>query len=417
MNLSNKGWVQRQKEEKRDQYFQYAAHQYRAKHYDLAIEYYLAGIKLDPHSLIGYLDLGKSYEMLGCWAQALAALDRALELSPGNPTAQRRYKRIAEEQQFFQEFSLSLPPLFAASRRMCPSACSTPPPQLLSVSDTRASPLVKSQSLSGYCRQGKGKTNYFQLEISPKLSVKPSELTDLVISATTEVDRLFQYSSRQTNKAPIRILVSPVEGYVTDAKPSRLLKSEDPLMPGWAAAKYQDRTIFIRYDQQNRLMRTLFLILLRHEWVHLMIDQLSAGNCPKWLDEGLAMAISRPMMDSERQYIMEETSGLIGDAKSGCTAAPFSRLDLLFEHPSNNRPRAGYLQARLFVEWLVEQSGWDSIFESIQQMGVLHFPPNDLILDYSRKSANQQIDSLLTQILGDSPNQLYYNFLQQQYTT
>jgi len=147
VNLSNKGWVQRQKEDKRDQYFRYAAHQYRAKHYNLAVEYYLAGIKLDPHSLIGYLDLGKSYEMLGCWAKALAALDRALELSPGNPTALRRYKRIAEEQQFFQAFSLSLPPLFAALCRMYPSACSAPPPQSLSVLDKRTSPLVKSQSL------------------------------------------------------------------------------------------------------------------------------------------------------------------------------------------------------------------------------------------------------------------------------
>merc|ERR1711964_906346 len=119
---------------KRDQYFRYAAHQYRVKHYDLAVEYYLAGIKLDPHSLIGYLDLGKSYEMLGSWAPALAALERALELSPGDPTAQRRYKRIAEEQQFFQAFSLSLPPLFAASRRMYPSACFAPPAQSLSVS-------------------------------------------------------------------------------------------------------------------------------------------------------------------------------------------------------------------------------------------------------------------------------------------
>ena len=413
MNLSNKGWVQRQKEEKRDQYFRYAAHQYRVKHYDLAVEYYLAGIKLDPHSLIGYLDLGKSYEMLGSWAPALAALERALELSPGNPTAQRRYKRIAEEQQFFQAFSLSLPPLFAASRRMYPSACFAPPAQSLSVSDTRTSPLVKSLSLSEYCNRGEGKTNYFQLEVSPKLSVRPSELTDLVISATTEVDRLFRHSPRQTSKTPIRILVLPARGYVVDSKPSKPLQPEDPLMPGWATAKYQDRTIFIRYDQQNRVMRSLFLILLRHEWVHLMIDQLSAGNCPKWLDEGLAMAISRPMMNSERQYMMEETRDLIGDAKPGYTSASFSRLDLLFEHPSDNRQRADYLRARLFVEWLVEQSGWDSILESIQQMGVSDLPSNDLALDYPHESENRKIDRLLTQILGDSPNQLYYNFLQQ----
>ena len=415
MNLSNKGSVQRQKEEKRDQYFRYAAHQYRAKRYDLAVEYYLAGIKLDPHSLIGYLDLGKSYEMIGCWAQALAALERASELSPGNPTALRRYKRIAEEQQFFQAFSLSLPPLFSASRRMYPSAsvCVAPPSQSLSVSDTRTFPLVKSQSLSGCCNRGEGKTNYFQLEISPKLSVKPSELADLVISATTEVDCLFRHSPRQTGKTPIRILVLPAGDYVGDSKTSKPLQPEDPLMPGWATAKYQDRTIFIQYDQQNRVMRTLFLILLRHEWVHLMIDQLSAGNCPKWLDEGLAMAISRPMMGSERQYMMEDTRDLIRDAKPRCTSASFPRLDLLFEHPSDNRQRADYLQARLFVEWLVEQSGWDSIFESIQQMGVSALPSNDLALGYPHESENWRIDRLLTQILGDSPNQLYYNFLQQ----
>ena len=44
----------------------------------------------------------------------------------------------------------------------------------------------------------------------------------------------------------------------------------------------------------------LLLALIRHEWVHLLVDILAHRRCPVWFNEGLAQILARPLMEFER---------------------------------------------------------------------------------------------------------------------
>ena len=65
---------------------------------------------------------------------------------------------------------------------------------------------------------------------------------------------------------------------------------------------------------------------LRHEMMHWLIDKLSNGNCPAWLDEGLAQYFSGPV-----SRILRDTSDKRRDALSSIALSSlvdgFSRLD------------------------------------------------------------------------------------------
>jgi len=342
--------------QKIDQHFRHAAYQYQKRRYDLAVKYYSAGLRENPKSVVGYLDLGKCYEMLGCWPEALAALEQALQLFPRHPTALRRYQRVKEEQRFYQNFQPALPKLLA---RYCPP--------------------FNSANIAG---------NVI-FDIPAELLIKTDELSHLVAFNAAEINSLFHYSHDNQNPVHLALLSSTsISNLETDIN--------DSFLPPWAVAKYQDQKISIRYDTKNRLMKTLFSIVLRHEWVHFVIDQLSYGNCPKWLDEGLAASVSRPMMVSEHRYLTTDQKQLnfVQDKKSS-----YSCLSRFFTDLSNN-PILDYLQSRLFVEWLIEEIGWQPILDSIKKM----------------KNKSQSGDPF-QQRIGYSADQLYDSFRKQNFSS
>lgn len=304
----------------RDQYFQNATYEYKNRRYEIAAKYYSAGLRIDPRSLVGYLDLGKCYEMLGRWPEAVKVLEQALRLSPGHPTALRRYTRVKEEQRFYENFQPALPKLLS---QFCPPF---------------RTPDISRDVL---------------LHVPAELPVKKNELSYPIAFNTTEISSLFRYS--HIDQIPVNLLLLP-------SSPSLDLKhtSNDSFLPPWAVGKYQNRQIYVRYDPKNRLMKTLFSIVLRHEWVHFVIDQLSGGKCPNWLDEGLAALISRPLMDSEKYCLMK-------NQKESDFVVSNKTLSTLFSG-INGKIFLDYLQARLFVEWLVGQVSWQPILDSMRKM-------------------------------------------------
>ncbi len=332
----------------RDQYFQSATYEYKNRRYEIAAKYYSAGLRIDPRSVVGYLDLGKCYEMLGRWSESVKALEKALRLSPGHPIALRRYTRVKAEQRFYENFQPELPKLLS---QFCP------PFRIPDVSD-----------------------DVF-LHVPAELPVEMDELSPLVAFNTTEINSLFRYS--HIDQVPVDLLLLP-------SSPSLALKNtdDDSFLPSWAIGKYQNRQIYIRYDPQNRLMKTLFSIVLRHEWVHFVIDQLSGGKCPNWLDEGLAALISRPLMDSEK-------FGLMKNQEESDFAMPNKTLSALFSD-IGGKIFLDYLQARLFVEWLIGEVSW--------------YP----ILDYVRKMKDEVEPSVAFQeTVGDDADEFYHRFQKQ----
>ena len=86
-------------------HFNRAANLYRQVHYAQAVEYYLAGLEIDPMCVEAYADLAKAYEKLGRWNQAIESLEVALRLRPGYPTALRRKERILEEKSVYDSLT------------------------------------------------------------------------------------------------------------------------------------------------------------------------------------------------------------------------------------------------------------------------------------------------------------------------
>ena len=86
-------------------HFNRAANLYRQVCYAQAVQYYLAGLEVDPMCVEAYADLAKAYEKLGCWNQAIESLETALRLRPGYPTALRRKQRILEEKSVYDSLT------------------------------------------------------------------------------------------------------------------------------------------------------------------------------------------------------------------------------------------------------------------------------------------------------------------------
>ena len=77
-------------------HFNRAANLYRQVCYAQAVQYYLAGLEVDPMCVEAYADLAKAYEKLGCWNQAIESLETALRLRPrlpNRPASQATYSR------------------------------------------------------------------------------------------------------------------------------------------------------------------------------------------------------------------------------------------------------------------------------------------------------------------------------------
>lgn len=106
----------------------------------------------------------------------------------------------------------------------------------------------------------------------PDQSDYESKVQQLLKVAAVDFEKAFR-SHRST---ALRVTVLPLNEL------QKLVRT-----PSWAVGIYHQGTIYIpntpgALESQN-LRRTI-----RHEYVHAVIDQLSAGKSPAWLDEGLA---------------------------------------------------------------------------------------------------------------------------------
>ena len=113
--------------------------------------------------------------MLGRWSEAVKVLEQALRLSPGHPTAVRRYTRVKAEQRFYENFQPELPKLLS---QFCP------PFRIPDVSD-----------------------DVF-LYVPAELPVEKNELSYLVAFNTTEINSLFRYSHIDQTQSNLLLLPS-----------------------------------------------------------------------------------------------------------------------------------------------------------------------------------------------------------------
>lgn len=119
--------------------------------------------------------------------------------------------------------------------------------------------------------------------------------------------------------------------------------------PGWAGALYDGRIKVpvggLQGTSPAELARTI-----RHEYAHALVVALSGGNCPVWLNEGVAMWAEEER-DGERE---EWALGAIQVSRRPFTLA---ELEKSFAHLSPQDALGAYAQSYLAVRHLVARYG------------------------------------------------------------
>ena len=119
--------------------------------------------------------------------------------------------------------------------------------------------------------------------------------------------------------------------------------------PGWAGALYDGRIKVpvggVQSANPAELARTI-----RHEYAHALVVALSGGNCPVWLNEGVAMW-AEEARDGERE---EWALGAIQVSRRPFTLA---ELEKSFAHLSPQDALGAYAQSYLAVRHLVARYG------------------------------------------------------------
>ncbi len=306
-------------------HFNRAANYYQQACYVQAIQHYLAGLKVDSTRAEIYADLAKAYEMVGCWDWALACLDFALRLNPNYSTAQRRKARIFEEKGIYEsliaKINLDLEPSRSFLREH----------QVRS--RTNLPPVIERE--------------FFVLKYEDTIPSKVLWVICQLIERTYhQVGDIFQCYP------PHKVSIS-----IEDI--SRLSTSQSRSLPHWAAASY-DGSIRLTYCAYGEPAFGILLALIRHEWVHLLVDRLTKRQCDTWLDEGLAQVVARPMMSFERQQlrIASQKKQLLTPRE---LKKPFSQM-------ASNRRRLAYLQSTAIVAYLIQQFGVSQIRKLLRRI-------------------------------------------------
>ena len=326
-------------------HFNRAANLYRQVCYDQAIEYYLAGLEIDPMCVEAYADLAKTYEKLGCWNQAIESLETALRLRPGYPTALRRKERILEEKSIYDSLTDELNLALAATDQHQPTDAVQ-----------RSLPTIEHEffTLTG------GRT------ISQKLLLVVSQIIEHTYH---EVGKVFQCHPQY--KVPVSIedakqmdtpqAINPMASATSPVEVGNHTLFSDASLPQWAVACYDNGSIRLSYRPYSDSSIGVLYAVIRHEWAHLLIDLLAGGRCPNWLDEGLAQFIARPLMNSEKTRLQQ--------ASRDKHLLPLRLLQKPFRILPEKQRCLAYLQSYAITKYLIQQFGIAAIRDVLKHLG------------------------------------------------
>ena len=298
--------------------------------YVQAILHYRDGLEIDDTRAEIYADLSKSYEMVGRWDDALDCLEDALKLRPDYSIALRRMERVREEKQVFE-----------ALIHGCNLNTEPPDELLVEYKGNDACPRIRRE--------------YFVLECDDTIPLKTRWfLCQLIERTSHELGELLQcYPSRE-----VSIVLEDIELH-DDVEIQRHI----PVNSTFSLSGVSDYGGYIRlgtsvYQEPNL---GLLLTLIRHEWVHLLVDLLTHRQCPVWFNEGLAQILARPLMKFERTRLQR--------AYHRRQFLRFDELQQQFSNMSPNRRKLAYLQSTGFMEYLIHQNGFPRIFDFLRCIG------------------------------------------------
>jgi len=325
-------------------YFNMGSIRFQQHKYEEAIRYYKAGLDLTRSGLPAqhesvHADLGKSYEMLGKWDEALYHLNKALDLNPNHQAAQRRKRRVLEEKykyEILQREAQSAIKWAAASKSK-----SIDIERLMVYFDEIASEEIRTQIRRLLAR--------IYLELGDKFDCYPQQKIKIFfLSGLEEIQRL--------------------------------------LLPQWATGQYDGNIIIVCRDKE-KIDLSLLYVVLRHEYVHLLVNMLTNGQCPTWLNEGLARYYSRGLLHSEKEILLQTVRQNL--------YIPLKHLKDSFSYLSKERIRLAYIESCSAVEFMMENYGMKKIKKLLHLLETGKSFPESLMYSLGKNAKQHFILNLL----------------------
>ena len=332
-------------------HFQRAALCYQQARYVEAIHHYLAGLKFDMTRHHIYADLAKAYEMVGEWDRALTYLDIALQLCPDSPTALRRKARLLQEKHGFDALIgesgiLHQPELPSREFLNCLEK---------DRDERRGSCFVLQEASSEYGSSTMPRHTYWRADLG-----RFALACDAAMSAQTVwyISQLMRRTSTEVGKLLRFYPTNPVSITITNT--GGISTARQSPLPRWASGCYDGQIRLTYCAEAGEPVLSILYALLRHEWVHLLIHRQLQHPCPRWLDEGLAQHIARPMFPYERLCLQQAVEN--GYLHS------FAVLNQPFSHLPAKQRKLAYLQSQAIVEYLVQQFGFAEIRQLLRRL-------------------------------------------------
>ena len=282
---------------------------------DEGIHWYRRGLKIKEGEADGHANLAKFYEEKGCWDEAISHLERALELAPDHEAATRRLKRVKNKREYYSRFEQN--------------------PKSYESDAWRISHPLEIRENS-----------FYKIEVYVKLSDDALKtMCGILQEARDDVAYMLDYQADR-----IDIAIYPDETGADDA---------NSFPHSWAAGVYDKEIklkkscLFLSYGLLRRL--------LRHEYVHLIVNRITDGNCPIWLYEGLSEYIAQEMFEHERQMLRKAVQR--GESFS------IVQLQEVFQNLTDSTQRQlPYLEACLIVEFIVNTYGLEQLRELLNHL-------------------------------------------------
>ncbi|MDO9308283.1 MAG: tetratricopeptide repeat protein [Deltaproteobacteria bacterium] len=129
--------------------------------------------------------------------------------------------------------------------------------------------------------------------------------------------------------------------------------------PDWAGGFY-DGKIRLPFGTLNEITPVMRGVLF-HEYAHVVVFELTRGNCPLWLNEGVAemfgrMQYNRPMSE-------------FGRAARKKTFTDFRKLESDFSSLSTADAALAYQQSYALVNFMVTSYGWHIVRQILSSLG------------------------------------------------
>ena len=129
--------------------------------------------------------------------------------------------------------------------------------------------------------------------------------------------------------------------------------------PDWSGGLY-DGKIRLPVGGAQELTDQLKSVLF-HEYTHVVVQELTHGNCPTWLNEGLA--------ELEGRKVFNRPMAELGKTAKSGKYISFKELEGGFTSLSSPEAALSYQQSYSLVNFMVSSYGWPKIIDILNNLG------------------------------------------------